>query len=375
MAEGPDLWMNWRAYDPHTRPAEAFEAALYSDTDLVGTIVDRARPVDLMSAIPPVGHGVKFSAVARVRWNVEANVDLSRRDTSSYHGGGAIDEVAALVSLALGVRCRSGGITRRWLRGSPDPLGMPMEFDHRRPYLSEQADQYPLLPNLPPSGDLADCIALLDSFAVAEGSKATALIRAARLYQHALWVAEDDPNLSWLELISSLEAATLAPTTDLPPGERLAAAWPSLWAILLDAGEDHAAAVAAHLADLVKSTARFLEFMDQYSPDPPAQRPSSAARVDWSKLSKYLRVIYDYRSKSLHSGLPFPQPMCSAPFKEPEGCAMERPFGLSTGMGGTVWMAKDLPMHLHIFAHITRGALLNWWRSVTEKSDAHVDGS
>jgi hypothetical protein len=30
-----------------------------------------------------------------------------------------------------------------------------------------------------------------------------------------------------------------------------------------------------------------------------------------------------------------------------------------------VWQAKDLPMYLHIFAYMTRGALLNWWFSPT----------
>ena len=81
-------------------------------------------------------------------------------------------------------------------------------------------------------------------------------------------------------------------------------------------------------------------------------------------MQKHLKLIYGYRSKSLHSGVPFPQPMCSAPFPEPESCATEVPIGLFTSVGGTVWMAKELPMHLHVFADIARGALLNWWHSV-----------
>ena len=43
----------------------------------------------------------------------------------------------------------------------------------------------------------------------------------------------------------------------------------------------------------------------------------------------------------------------------------ERPSYISAGAAGAVWQAKDLPMYLHIFAYMTRGALLNWWFSPT----------
>jgi hypothetical protein len=87
-------------------------------------------------------------------------------------------------------------------------------------------------------------------------------------------------------------------------------------------------------------------------------------------MRKHLQLVYKYRSKSLHSGLPFPQPICSAPYTEPNGYAMEVPFGISAGAVGAVWMANDLPIHLHVFAYITRGALLGWWRSLTAKDPA-----
>jgi hypothetical protein len=207
--------MNWRAYDPNGAPAEAFEAALYSDACLDGSLIDPAWPLDLMPANPPLRPGLKLAAVARVRWNATADPDMSRSDTGGYHGGGADDEVAALVSLALGVRCRSGGITRLWPRGSGDPLGMPIEFSHRRPYLPEPAERRPLLPNLPEIASLEGCAALFGSFAAAQGSHATALVRAARLYEHALWIAEDDPNLSWLQLVSALEVAAVESIDDM----------------------------------------------------------------------------------------------------------------------------------------------------------------
>jgi hypothetical protein len=116
-----------------------------------------------MPAFPPLRTGLKLTAVARILWNTTADYDMTASDTGGYHGGGPAEEVAALVSLALGVRCRSGGITRRWLRGDPDPLGTPFEADHRRPYLPEQAGPRALLPGISTTsqhivtGNLEEC--------------------------------------------------------------------------------------------------------------------------------------------------------------------------------------------------------------------------
>jgi len=362
VPEGPRLWENWQAYDPRSPAEEAFEVALYSDADLAGRVDDPAWPVSLMPALPPLRTGLKLTAIARIRWNTTAVYDMTASDTASYHGGDAADEVAALVSLALGVRCRSGGITRRWLRGDLDPLGTPFEIDHRRPYLPEQAGRRPLLPAISSTGEhivtgnLEECRPLLDSFPNAPGRRATALIRAARQYEHALWVAEDDPNLAWLQLVSALEVAALDSTADRNPAERLKIAKPELFAQLLTAGEAHTEAVAEELADQVKSTARFLDFMDRFQPDPPVHRPPPYAQVDWPKMHKHLSQVYGYRSKALHSGKPFPDPMCSAPFKNADGCPEERPSYISAAAAGAVWQAKELPMYLHTFSYITRGA-------------------
>ena len=82
-------------------------------------------------------------------------------------------------------------------------------------------------------------------------------------------------------------------------------------------------------------------------------------------MHKHLSQVYGYRSKALHSGTPFPDPMCSAPLKDTDSCPEERPSYISASAAGAVWQAKDLPMYLHIFAYIIRGALLNWWFSST----------
>lgn len=78
-----------------------------------------------------------------------------------------------------------------------------------------------------------------------------------------------------------------------------------------------------------------------------------------------LRKIYAYRSRALHSGTPFPNPMCRAPLRHRDGEIPEEiPAGLASGALGATWLAEDTPMLLHTFAHIARGALLNWWTSM-----------
>ena len=69
--------------------------------------------------------------------------------------------------------------------------------------------------------------------------------------------------------------------------------------------------------------------------------------------------IYEYRSNALHGGIPFPAPMCNAEMKF-EDCMAEKPTGLACHTLGGAWLAKDTPMLLHMFEHITRGVLLNW---------------
>jgi len=79
-----------------------------------------------------------------------------------------------------------------------------------------------------------------------------------------------------------------------------------------------------------------------------------------------LRKIYDWRSKALHGGTPFPEPMCNPPFQQKDAC-FEKPIGLASQTKGATWVAADTPMCLHIFEYIVRHSLLNWWDSMLNK--------
>ena len=116
------------------------------------------------------------------------------------------------------------------------------------------------------------------------------------------------------------------------------------------------------LAKLTKSTARFLDFLLTFMPDPPTERCEEYFQVPWSQLKKRLSLIYGYRSDRLHGGIPFPAVMNQPPLVLPEsGRPCERPFGIASLNYTSQWPASELPMYLWTFEHIVRGALSRWY--------------
>lgn len=368
---GTLLRHNWRQYKPD-RIGETFEVSLYSDADITGWVQRPGWPVDLIpTCTDPASRGLQFALVARVRWCLgppPATVP-AETDDKSHYGGEADDEIAALLSLALGVRCRSGGITRHWLRHSgeaqPDPLGYPIEFNHRPPMWTPPLRGRPFLPELPSNVDLGDAVPLLGLLPKISDRKSVALVRAARLYANALWVCDGDPNLAWLQMVSAVEAAAVQRSGTKPVWKRVEQEMPDLWKVLLDAGgQQHAENVGAKLADLVRSADRFARFMDEFGPGPPARRPEDHSQIEWSEVPSRLKTIYAFRSRALHSGIPFPAPMCEPPMTWGTDIPVEQPPWVSSQQGASVWAAADIPMYMHTFEYLARGALLGWWCSL-----------
>ena len=90
-------------------------------------------------------------------------------------------------------------------------------------------------------------------------------------------------------------------------------------------------------------------------------RPESDdLKVDFrpESLNKDFRYIYNRRSLALHSGVPFPMPMCLQ--RNPQ-MKEERHFALGMSARGATWdFRKHKPLLFHTFEHIARGALLRW---------------
>jgi hypothetical protein len=292
--------------------------------------------------------------------------NFQKTNTDLYHAGSAPQEVAAFASLAMGVRLKAGHATRRF-EPTGDPLGRPNEMRSRGTPYFDAPDSY-ILPSAVGAHSL-DLLQILNRLPSLSAASACAMVRAARLYQDALWFSESEPEVAWLLLVSALEAA--ANEWQKEKGDavaRLEHSKPELHQYLANLKDRSILeTVATHTADSLGSTRKFVEFVLRFLPDPPQLRPPEFAQFKWesSNLKKALRTIYGYRSDALHGGTPVPGPMCRAPARlDPSWQApAETMLAEAISEQGGVWLQDDIPMNLHLFEYITRSALLKWWEA------------
>jgi len=373
LGDGPETRHNWRAMSAGRDCTSIEEYPLFTDAAIAGQA--ECGPYAFLNTVPVFSQdSVQAAIVLRCRWylgRVMPSVNWSKTDTSRYHGGDFPDEIAALVSLILGVRIRAGAVTRHF--GGEDPLGSPVDGSSRsRPQLIRRSQHAYTLPTVVGYRSL-DLLNALNQWPCTRADHAIALLRAARLYQDALWLAESEPSLSWLMLVSALETAAGQWGRKGTPEQRLRDSHRELCEYLRMLGEDALGKVAGYLAPFLGVTAQFLNFVMEFLPAPPPLRPNLSYQVDWGpdELRKALRTIYGYRSKALHEGTPFPEPMClnAGVFMEGDAAIPEKPTGaMSTRYG--VWRAEDTPMLLHTFEYIARGTLLSWWKCISENDRA-----
>src|SRR5207244_5033914 len=131
-----------------------------------------------------------------------------------------------------------------------DPKGHPHAYDAAtNPILLKPVHRNPMLPHALGEHSLEGAD-LLSSLPNLSPSEAIALIRAARLYQDALWVVESEPELSWVLLVSAIEvAAGQWRSAQDNPLERLRASRPQLEELLKPYGEELIEKVAQQIAD------------------------------------------------------------------------------------------------------------------------------
>lgn len=142
-AGGPSGWENWQAFNSGFQTSQAFEVTCYTDAHITGEIAQIGSYAFLNPVAISSGIGVPVPGVViRVDVHSDGNSDpdLSATDYSRYHGGGLDDELAALLSLALGIRLRSGGVTRVYWDGST--RGKPLLIGHQMPHLEPPASRH-----------------------------------------------------------------------------------------------------------------------------------------------------------------------------------------------------------------------------------------
>jgi hypothetical protein len=353
---GPTCYENWKAALAGTLAGDAYEVPLYTDARITGMITEGYGPYRLINVRTPPRRGLAHAAIllraeAQIVFDSEdllADVDDLRRlpaekRSERWHGGGLDDEIAALFSLSLGIRLKAGDRSREFAADG-DPKGVPCPAFRAEPLLLTSGHRM-LIPDAPRQQSLNDD-ALVKHLHVMTTDDAVSVVRAARLYQDALWIAESQPALSWLMLVSAVEGAA---------GHQC---------------ERHG------LPRQGKKTAKFVDFVCDFLPDPPRARPREWGQCPWDKpaMGRTMATIYDHRCAALHDGIPFPAPMCEPPFKSDEmAVPVERPCGAAYPGLGVQWHDDEVPMCIHIFEYIVRGALCKWWESMIPKGDT-VEG-
>jgi hypothetical protein len=372
--EGPLCYEYGQAVIDGAPTPSAVEYALMTDSEVFGEDPDGYGPFRLINTIAGRARRGECHAAIVLRvetpWGVESSPDLRPMDeteTSRYHGGGINDEITALVSLELGIRLKPGRLIRDF-RITRDPRGRPRESEYEQNPILLTGGRTLILPYSVGQRNLNN-VQLLRSMPRLQPGSAVALVRAARLYQDALWIAEAEPNLAWVMFVSAIEAAAQYwKVADVSPADLLKEVDPRLYDILLNGGEPFLEQVAGEIAHLMKATRKFISFIKSHLPDPPSQRPPEAFQHKWSRnsLGDSLSTIYNHRSRALHNGTPFPLPMCEPPNSYADGSGMppEVPFGEAYRSLGATWVKKDMPMLLHTFEYIVRNVLLQWWRSM-----------
>ena len=278
---GPPLYENWLSFRGGAVPNLSFECPLFSDAYFTGEVASGLGPYELTNPLAVHDVGVVRPAIvlryAQCLTHDPSTIDFSRTDSSRYHGASATEEMAALLSLSLGVRVRAGGATRLFDGG--DPRGSPVLYSaNENPGALHLRGVGPVLPEAFAERCINDAV-LIPRFSGLEPREAVALIQAARQYQEALWVAEVQPEIAWIVLVSAIEVAAShwRPALE-PPRDRLATSRPDLERVLLEAGgEELATRVADLLAPYMGATRKFLDFCVTFMPPEPDQRPPEYA--------------------------------------------------------------------------------------------------
>jgi hypothetical protein len=378
MHEGLEGYENWRACLRGVPAKRSEEIPLYSDVSVSDEISQGLGPYRFLNTIATL-HLIDQTQCLPVLMLCidhhlvpsERPLNWERTDDSRFHGGDIADEISALLGLALNIRLKAGSQTRfvDHANGEQRPMSENPATVPRLPYLGHGSI-------LPKRNRLFPQVKIepreLSRYPSLAPDSATALVRAARLFQNALWICDTSPSDAWLMLVSAVEVAAVhwrQQSSDGP--EELFRQLRPEWAKKLDAtgGGELVTYFANEWNELLGATNRFIKFILEHLPEPPELRPQIGF-VDWGKkaMKATLNKVYEYRSKALHAGIPFPAPLCLPAMLLGEAYE-ERPSSLAAASGGGVWRAVDLPIRFHTFVHIVRGALLKWWQGMAVETN------
>lgn len=370
---------NWRQKLVGAKLVGMSEARLYTDAWVIGELPELG-PFSVLNTVAGAGdqsERVTPGIVLRVFHHElpsEYNGGIRQRAGKSYravtddrhhHGGDLVDEMAALFSLFVGIRLQAGPIDREF-RDEQDRFGRPIAYGLKaRPFLPAGREQLPRL-----SGPKKlQALQRLEKLPLLSVEDVGSLVKIARLYQQAVWMANAEPSLAWLLLVSAIETAAASQSNQDITSADLASAMPDVAALLVKKRLTKIMPeLSRALSTYIRATAKFANFLVSHAPPPPDQRPKKWIRASFkpNDIGKSARLIYRYRSNALHDGRAFPAPMCKPPEilrfgKRIDKAHTERPMGLAQRIGNHQWDGGDMPMLLHVFEYITQHAIMRWF--------------
>jgi len=371
----PQCAANWKAARAGEPTRWSAEYPIHTDSWTTGGIDGGLGPYQYINAlaIREKHESHLYPAVIlRVDWHLPEDAlkpNLARSEFDRYHAGYVEDEMAALLGLQLGIRARAGATSRQF-DPEGDPKGRPSAGHFKRiPPIPYPRLGRRILPWASRDHYLNAAVnPTFERLHTLQYEDAAAIVKAARLHQEALWIAESAPEMAWLLLVTAVEtAASHWRRASVSPIDWLSDRKPRLRALFKGEGRDDLfQAVADELANLVGATAQFRGFLQSFCPPPPSERPQECYQHAWDResLRKTFNVIYKRRSDFVHSGIPFPAMMCMQPWPDEKNRKLyaEKPLGKAMATQGASWKQADAPMQLHIFEYIVRGALLEWWK-------------
>lgn len=256
-----------------------------------------------------------------------------------YHGGGIADEIVSISSLVFRRRLKLGSVTR--IDNRPSLYIKGNDFLDRQLITGE-----------------SNLASLFEWFKLVEGLNQKYDLRfilAVRMYHKSILLIEDEPDLAYLNLITAIEI--LCQDTDI--GEVTLHDLDKGLANLVDNLEGNIKnQIASRILKREKFIKRrFVKFILDYLEDSfwnEVERPA-LGKIETEDLHEYLERVYDQRSRTLHSGEPFPPFLFRAPM---HGAEIEFSFGII--LGEKKWEREDFIPYPHFFERLVNHVLKNF---------------
>ncbi|MBX7247106.1 MAG: hypothetical protein K1X53_16535 [Candidatus Sumerlaeaceae bacterium] len=266
-----------------------------------------------------------------------------------YHGGGALDEVCAFVSLFTRQYVAAGGQVRQ----DDQPIRLPPRNGQGPIRCRSIAEG---VVNL---SDALQPFALLDRIPEKNDQR---LISAARNYQRALRNMDLDGEMAYLNFITAIELFSQEHKIKVAY-EELENPYKKIFSYIEDESiRDKLVQKLSHLSK------KFVSYMLHMLDEPFWSQSTS---VSWNKLpqeeaSQYFKNLYDARSELLHSGTPLPPGTV-------ELTAQPTDFANRLGIqaGDRRWQAKHMVPHISFLERATHYILM---RQIGMLAESKVPG-